>query len=129
MAEARNYEQYRRQILDDLGVEYLTEDIEDFTKWRLKVYEGLLAFFPTLNGDMKYISKAPVGADGQEIVIRIPIGVGSTDDIMIYDTMAIDEKFTAALSILAPSLLPAVTDADDGKVLGVENGEWTLIQP
>jgi hypothetical protein len=129
MAEARNYEQYRRQILDDLGVEYLTEDIEDFTKWRLKVYEGLLAFFPTLNGDMKYISKAPVGADWQEIVIRIPIGSGNTEDVQIYDSMAIDEKFRTAMNILAPSLLPTVTDADDGKVLGVANGTWTLIQP
>lgn len=129
MAEARNYEQYRRQILDDLGVEYLTEDIEDFTKWRLKVYEGLLAFFPTLNGDMKYISKAPAGADGQEIIIRIAIGAGNTEDVPIYDSMAIDEKFRTAMSILAPSLLPTVTDADDGKVLGVENGEWTLITP
>lgn len=128
-AEARNYEEYRRQILDDLGVEYLTEDIEDFRKWREKVYEGLLAFFPTLNGDVKYISKAPVGADGQEIIIRIAIGAGNTEDVPIYDSMAIDEKFRTAMSILTPSLLPTVTEADDGKVLGVENGEWTLITP
>ena len=128
-ALARNYEMYRRQVLDRLGVEYLMEDIDDFRKWREKVYEGLLAFFPTLNGDVKYISKAPVGADGQEIVIRIAIGAGNTEDVPIYDSMAIDEKFHTAMNILAPSLLPTVTDADDGKVLGVENGEWTLITP
>lgn len=128
-ALARNYEMYRRQVLDRLGVEYLMEDIDDFRRWREKVYEGLLEFFPTLNGDVKYISRSPVGADGQEIIIRIAIGAGNTDDVAIYDSMAIDEKFQTAMTILAPSLLPTVTDADDGKVLGVENGEWTLITP
>ena len=41
MAEARNYEEYRRQVLDNLGVEYLTEDIEDFARWKKKVLSGL----------------------------------------------------------------------------------------
>lgn len=41
MAEARNYEQYRREVLDKLGVEYYDEDIQEFDKWRLKVLQGL----------------------------------------------------------------------------------------
>lgn len=41
MAEARNYKQYRKQVLDRLGVEYTLEDIRNFERWRLKVLEGL----------------------------------------------------------------------------------------
>ena len=41
MAESRNYEEYRAQVLDRLGVEYELEDIRNFERWRLKVLEGL----------------------------------------------------------------------------------------
>ena len=40
-ALARNYEMYRRQVLDRLGVQYYDEDIEEFDRWRLKVLQGL----------------------------------------------------------------------------------------
>lgn len=45
MADARNYEQYRREVLDNLGVEYYDEDITEFSRWRLKVFEGLADLF------------------------------------------------------------------------------------
>lgn len=41
MADARNYKQYRREVLDRLGVQYYDEDIEEFDRWRLKVLQGL----------------------------------------------------------------------------------------
>lgn len=49
MAEARNYEQYRREVLDKLGVEYYDEDIQEFDKWRLKVLSGLKDLFTEEN--------------------------------------------------------------------------------
>lgn len=49
MAEARNYEEYRRQVLDKLGVEYYDEDIQEFDKWRLKVLSGLKDLFTEEN--------------------------------------------------------------------------------
>lgn len=41
MADARNYKQYRQEVLDRLGVQYYDEDIEEFDRWRLKVLQGL----------------------------------------------------------------------------------------
>lgn len=41
MADARNYKQYRKEVLDRLGVQYYDEDIEEFDRWRLKVLQGL----------------------------------------------------------------------------------------
>ena len=37
----RNYEEYRRQVLDSLGEDYTVEDLRNFERWRLKVLEGL----------------------------------------------------------------------------------------
>ena len=39
----RNYEEYRRQVLDSLGEDYTVEDLRNFERWRLKVLEGLQA--------------------------------------------------------------------------------------
>lgn len=47
MADIRNYEEYRKQVLEKLGAEYTVEDIRNFERWRLKVLEGLRDFFPT----------------------------------------------------------------------------------
>lgn len=49
MADARNYRQYRREVLDKLGVEYYDEDIQEFDKWRLKVLSGLKDLFTEEN--------------------------------------------------------------------------------
>ena len=48
MAEARNYEEYRRQILDELGIEYKDEDINNFRRWKLKVLSGLQDIYPRI---------------------------------------------------------------------------------
>ena len=37
----RNYEEYRKQVLDSLGEDYTVEDLRNFERWRLKVLEGL----------------------------------------------------------------------------------------
>lgn len=41
MANARNYEEYRKQVLDELGIEYVLEDITDFRRWKKKLLDGL----------------------------------------------------------------------------------------
>lgn len=46
MAEARNYEEYRAEVLEKLGIEYVLEDIRNFERWRLKVLSGLRDIYP-----------------------------------------------------------------------------------
>ena len=41
MSDIRNFEEYRRQVLDSLGEDYTVEDLRNFERWRLKVLEGL----------------------------------------------------------------------------------------
>ena len=41
MSDIRNYEEYRRQVLDSLGEDYTVEDLRNFERWRLKVLHGL----------------------------------------------------------------------------------------
>ena len=78
MAEARNYEEYRRQVLDELGIEYVTEDITDFRRWRLKVLQGLADLITM--GDMtvpvsKWLSEHPeittTIQDGEVTTVKI----------------------------------------------------------
>lgn len=41
MSDIRNFEEYRRQVLDSLGEDYTVEDLRNFERWRLKVLHGL----------------------------------------------------------------------------------------
>ena len=43
MSDIRNFEEYRKQVLDSLGEDYTVEDLRNFERWRLKVLEGLQA--------------------------------------------------------------------------------------
>lgn len=78
MANARNYEEYRRQVLDELGIEYVTEDITDFRRWRKKLLNGLADIIT--KGDMtvpvaKWLSEHPeittTIQDGEVTTVKI----------------------------------------------------------
>lgn len=89
MANSRNYEEYRGQVLDELGIEYVTEDITDFRRWRLKVLQGLADLITT--GDMtvpvaKWLSEHPEITtslqDGEVTTAKLADGSVDTDKIV-----------------------------------------------
>lgn len=89
MAEARNYEEYRRQVLDELGIEYVTEDITDFRRWRKKLLTGLADIIT--KGDMtvpvaKWLSEHPeittTLQDGEVTTAKLANGSVDADKIV-----------------------------------------------
>lgn len=73
MSDIRNFEEYRRQVLDSLGEDYTVEDLRNFERWRLKVLHGLggsgkiystLAVTDSASGSIASITD---GADGLPI--------------------------------------------------------------
>lgn len=115
MAEARNYEEYRRQVLDELGIEYVTEDITDFRRWRKKLLTGLADIIT--KGDMtvpvaKWLDAHP------EITTTLQDGEVTT--IKIADE-AIDSDKLADGSVTYAKLANGVVkdvmpDYDNGKI-------------
>lgn len=55
MSDIRNFEEYRRQVLDSLGEDYTVEDLRNEGKWRARVLDALGVDYDT--SDTSYFER------------------------------------------------------------------------
>lgn len=55
MSDIRNFEEYRRQVLDSLGEDYTVEDLRNEGKWRTRVLDALGVEYDT--SDTSYFER------------------------------------------------------------------------
>lgn len=74
--------------------------------------------------NFKASTKVPGGIKLASSASDLPLA--EAHDIMVDEN---DTRLDAALDTLSRRVLPSVTQADNGKVLTVKNGAWTLETP
>ena len=91
MAKTRNYEEYRTEILEVLGVQYTRDDILNADRWKRKVYEGLTKFPETGTFIKEYLDKVDANieaiAELSDEITHIETSAIEVDTISVYREM------------------------------------------